>query len=450
MANAPRGDRDGSPLPATRRPPRRYLFVVLALTSALGAAYYTPRVASLLHRRHVASLSPPQLQEHVRKHPADLEARYRLGLTYGRAGRNADAIRELIGVLQRNPLRADVLNDLGALYLLEGRYYECLVTLEGALRVRPNYPVAYANLGRLHVATKMPFTAVRELEHAVRLDPGNVETLCDLGEAYQRTLNYSSARGIYERALKVNPRAVRAHLGLGKTYFNLTDYPRAEEALRAALQLAPEEPGALATLGRLKLENAVSDPELQAARDLLRRVLRADSGDPEAWYDLGRAALKQAKAAQAVEFLQRALQLSPQHPGAALQLSRALRAVGKSREADRVAAAFRRDSLRSREQTRLEEQLYQNPRDWDALARLAVIDLETGQYGLAALRCRQLSEGAPRHPLLPSLLAELARGTRPASGTSGAAGGSSPSSGAPSALGTGADAPAPGAASGAP
>ncbi|MBM3458123.1 MAG: tetratricopeptide repeat protein, partial [Armatimonadetes bacterium] len=320
---------------AARRRFDRILWLLLALACVAGVIVYAPRLSSAYHAWSLSRLSPTRLEAHVRKHPNDLEARYRLGLSLGRSGKHVEAIRELVAVLQKDPGRADVLNDLGALYLLEGRYYESLVTLRAALEARPEYAVVYANLGRLHVATKMPFTAVKELAHAVHLAPGNVETLCDLGEAYQRTLNYTSARRVYEQVLNKEPRLVRAHVGLGKTLFSLTEYGMAEAALQRALQLAAEEPTALATLGRLKLEQAAEEAEFQTARDLLRRAVRADPADSDAWYDLGRVALRQKKPDQAVPFLERALQLSGRHPGATLQLSQALRLVGRTAEADR-------------------------------------------------------------------------------------------------------------------
>ncbi len=382
---------------------------MFAAALAAGAAFYAPQISHAVHRDRLKQMSEERLRVEVSARPADVDARYQFALALGRSGQHLDAIRELLTVLQRDPLRPEALNDLGALYLLEGRYYESLVSLRQALAARPNYALAYANLGRLHVATKMPFTAARELQRAVELDPNNIDSLIDLGEAYQRTLNYSQARQTYERVLKLRPNSQRARIGLGKTLFSLADYAGAESTLRQVLAANPSDASALSSLGRLKLETATTDEQLQAARDLLRQAVRSDAADPEGWYDLGRVAVKQRKPAQAVEFFRRATQLSPDHPGAHYQLGMSLQLAGKEAEGRRVLAEFRMTSLRSREQGQLEEQLYQNPKDWDAMARLAEIDLETGQLPIAALRCQQLGQGAPTHPKLPGLIAQLAR-----------------------------------------
>jgi cytochrome c-type biogenesis protein CcmH/NrfG len=264
-------------------------------------------------------------------------------------------------------------------------------------------------MGRLHLATKMPFTAVRDLEAAVRLDPGDVHALCDLGQAYQQTLNFKSALAVYERVLRRDPRNLAARIGRGKTWFGLTDYDRARRELQAALAVAPVDAAALGTLGRLELQRATAPADLVTAKQLLERATRADPGDPEPWYDLGRVNERLGQPAAAIVALDRALRLSPQHPGAFFEMGHALRAAGRTREADRVDAAFRQLSLESREESRLEEQVHQSPHDWNAQARLAELYLGTGKPGMAALLCKQIAEGDPRNPRLDALLAELKR-----------------------------------------
>jgi tetratricopeptide (TPR) repeat protein len=392
---------------------RRAVWLGAAVFTALLLRLYAPAAWSAYHDWTLRRLDPSQLEAQVQSHPDDLAAMYRLGLAYSQADRQADATRVLLAVLQKDPVRPDVLNDLGVSYLLQERFYEASVALRAALEAQPGYAAAHANLGRLHLATKMPYTAVRELEQAARQQTRNVTTLCDLGEAYQATLNFRSAEGAYRRALAADSRSLSAHLGLGRTYISLARYPYAERELGAALALAPGDASALLAMGRLRVETAAGDSDLQAARRLLEQGSRSDPQEPGAWFELGRVQARLKNPKKAIPLFVRALQLSPHHVGAMNQLARALRAAGRPADADRVAATLREMSLRNREVERLEETLQHSPNQWDGRARLAELYIRTGKYGLAALVCRQIQDGDPKHPRLPALRQALEHGQTP-------------------------------------
>lgn len=382
---------------------RWWLLPVLLIAAAGATAVYLPRWQRWSSLESLKKLDLAGARKLAETRPDDLDLKYRLGVLYGRAGQYPEAVRELVGVLQRDPVRADVLNDLGAIYLLQGRYYESLVALQGAVRAEPNLAVAWANLGRLHVATKMPFTAVGELQKAVKLDPRSVEAMCDLAEAHQKALQLSAAETVYRQALKIRPKDAIALTGLGRVLFSRAKYAEAEAAFEAVLKDNPTHSDALAALGRLLLEQAANSDQLKRSRETLRQSLKIDRSNPEPWYDLGRIALRENKGANAVELLETALRFSPDHPGAQTQLARALRMAGRAADADRVARAFRESSLLTREENQLEERFHQNPSDWDALARLVEIGLKSSQPSMALARLQQLQMGAPAHPKLPAL-----------------------------------------------
>jgi tetratricopeptide (TPR) repeat protein len=381
--------------------------MALAGSAVLALGFYAPRLQDAYHTWRLRRMSRSQLEAFANAHPGDLDARYRLGLAYAHENRYLEATREWLPVVQRDPSRAAAWNDLGVAYMMQERYYESLLALQSALAADPRFPPAHGNLGRLHLATEMPFTAVRELERAAQLSPKDPRLLCDLGEAYQRTLNLKSAVASYQRALAISPRNLFAHRGLGRAYFGLADYARAEQSLQQALALAPDDPPSLHALSRLRLEQAGSRQEVEAVRGLLERAAKGDANDPEVWYDLGRVHLRLGQPPAALAALKRALTLSPQHPAAIHLLGRALRAAGRTAEAERAEAVFRRMSLRMREESRLEERIHGDPQNWDARARLTEIYLQSGKTGLAALVFRQLQDGAPNHPRLPALKRQL-------------------------------------------
>ncbi len=376
---------------------------------ALTAILYGPSQWANYQNAKLKRLSLPELEGVVKQQPQNVNALYSLGLAYSRDNRHLDATRAFLAVLDKDPVRADVLNDLGVSYLFQQRYYESLVAFQGALSVRPDYAPACANMGRLHLATKMPFSAVTELEKAVKLEGNNVAALCDLGEAYQQTLNLKGAQTIYQRALQSDPNSLPACVGLGKTLYSLGNYDEAEKSLNTALKLSPDNSAALIALGRLRLERAANSAEVEGASALFTRAIQSDAEDPEGWYNLGRALLRQNKPTLAVEKLAHALQLSPQHQSAMHEMERALRLSGRISDADRVGQEFQRLALRDREETHLEEHIAHAPQDWDAKVRLALSYTQSGNRGMALLLYRQVKENAPQTPQLPALQQALNR-----------------------------------------
>lgn len=393
------------------------LGVALGGMVALALGFYAPRVYSAYRDWRLRRMSLTQLQSTVSANAGDLDARYRLGLAYARDNRYLEATRELLAVVQQDPRRAAAWNDLGVAYLMQERYYESLLALQSALAADPGFPPAHGNMGRLHLATRMPFTATRELEHAARLSPSDPRLLCDLGEAYHRTLNLKAAEATYRRALDLDPRSLEARRGLGRAYFGLADYTRAEQTLRQALAQSPDDPATLHALGRLRLEQAVSPPDLEEANGLLTHAAKGDPADPDIAFDLGKVQMRLGHPQAALPHLERALALSPQHLGAMHMLGRALRAAGRTAQAERVETVFRRWSLQLREESRLEERIHGDPQNWDARARLAELYLQSGKTGLAALVVRQLQDGAPGDPRLPALRRELDRQRQGAAGS---------------------------------
>ncbi len=402
------------------QPPRlrRIILTAILVLPIIAMAVFGRALYAKYEDSRLQKMSAADLDTVVKKDPKNTQALYRLGLALVRDNRYREATNAFLTVLEREPVRPDVLNDLGLTYLAQERYYESLIAFNGALAARPDYPAAYGNLGRLHLATKMPFTAVRELEHAVRYAPSDVSAICDLGEAYQKTLNLQAAKRSYQAAIRLNPRYLSAYVGLGQTEYGLAEYAAAGKTLNQALALAPDDTQTLLTLARMRMDEASSEAELGAVQKLLDRAARVDPDNAEVWYDRGRVALRQHQAGKAVEYLTRTLQMSPRHDAALHQLERALRAAGRSADANRAGKVFQEHALREREETHLEEVVSHHPQDWDSQARLVDIYLQSGQRGLALLVFRRILAAAPRHPALPQLRLELDRHFASSSATS--------------------------------
>jgi cytochrome c-type biogenesis protein CcmH/NrfG len=169
----------------------------------------------------------------------------------------------------------------------------------------------------------------------------------------------------------------------------------------------------MAALGRIQLAGAAAPADLASARRLLEAAVTGDPSDPEARYDLGRVLRRLGDEKAAIASLREALRLSPDHAGAAYQLSQALIASGQSAEGERVGAAFRRMAARAREQDMLEETVYQRPDDRTARLRLAQLYARTQRPGLALLQCRQLLNVDPHNAEARRLMVTLSPDSGP-------------------------------------
>ncbi|MFH1679389.1 MAG: protein kinase [Candidatus Eisenbacteria bacterium] len=147
--------------------------------------------------------------------------------------------------------------------------------------------------------------AVRMFERAVELDPGFALAYAELAMvhiALHRVLwDYTKerlelAKEAADKALSIDPRLPEGHLALGCYYYwGYTDHERALEALSVAREDRPND----------------------------TRVLLAIA---EVWHGQG-------KFEEALDLLQKALQLNPRDPDQALQVAWALELAGRPREA---------------------------------------------------------------------------------------------------------------------
>lgn len=383
---------------------RRTLTGLLFGAVALAVAIRGPVEWRAYQDRQLKAKTSAQLETYVTGNPKDANGKYYLALAYVREGKIEKAPRYFREALLIDPVRPEILNDLGATYLVQRRYYESLVALQGAISAKADYAPAWANLGRLHIAMDMAYTAVNELKKANELRPRDPEVLCDLGEAYLRTLNYRGCEASYREALTIQPDLLRAFIGMAQVFQEKGLYDDALKYIGEAEKLAPDDPVVLATLGSIHLKSGTTSGKYDKAIAYLTKAVEKDPNQIEAWVGLANILLQQNKPAEALEPLDRALGISPNHMGALNLVERALRRSGRTAEADRVAKVFKQRALWEREETVMEERTMRNADDWDAVARLAELYLQLDKRYKAIWLTNRLKDNAPYHPKLPKLL----------------------------------------------
>jgi tetratricopeptide (TPR) repeat protein len=281
---------------------------------------------------------------------------------------------------------------LGQRLLIEQRYGEATELFGAVLEKWPREPVALYgaalaafNLGRIAQAEPLVRTAA-ELYlagGAEKATPESVSTKRRLSGADALVLLavILGARGDDSEALKTAERAVAiapdhfdAQFTLGRAFYGSGDFAGAAKAFRAALKLKPDDAKALFFLATTLEGAGESEAALNAYRELVQRQPQAAEGhlglgvllikrggakaskgiaelqtavriDPnlyEGQVTLGRALLTEKLAAEAVEHLQRAAELSPTNPEPHYQLALAYRRLGLSDKAAAETAIVKR------------------------------------------------------------------------------------------------------------
>lgn len=92
-----------------------------------------------------------QLDEHLKTHPTDAQAKFKRATVLARMGRDDDAIAAFQALTQQYPELPEPYNNLAALYAKHGQYDNARVTLETAISANPGFALGYQNLGSLYL-----------------------------------------------------------------------------------------------------------------------------------------------------------------------------------------------------------------------------------------------------------------------------------------------------------
>jgi tetratricopeptide (TPR) repeat protein len=173
--------------------------------------------------------------------------------------------------------------------------------------------------------------AVRDLSRWCELRPGDPEPLVRRGWAAERLLDRDSAIRDYRAALELDPSRDQVRLRLGEALLGRDS----SEALKQFEELAKRTPDdAEVLLGRAKAKLNLA--ELDAAGELLDRLLGASPGHVGAMVERGRLELARRRPAEAERWLNQALARSPHDREATHRLLRALQAQGKEGQVAKV------------------------------------------------------------------------------------------------------------------
>ena len=119
--------------------------------------------------------------------------------------------------------------------------------------------------------------------------------------------NWNQSEAAAQAALRLNPKMAEALVILALVETNRSELDRAEQHLRAAASLEPNEPRILSYLGSTYLR----EKQYAEATAAFERVLRLDSHNAVATYNLGLISLAKQKPSDALRYFQRTSATNP-------------------------------------------------------------------------------------------------------------------------------------------
>jgi tetratricopeptide (TPR) repeat protein len=179
--------------------------------------------------------------------------------------------------------------------------------------------------------------AVQELEEARSAAPQDPEVAFSLATGYLHLKRMDAAERLFEEIVQKRP-LPQTHVLIGRTYRDFGDYDRARAALQKAIRLDPSVKRAHYYLGTVELFQD-GPAKLEEAVALFQKELRLSPRDPLANLYLGAARVEARQHAEALPFLELAVQGHPPSPEAFHYLGRCL--LGIDRPTPAVAALER-------------------------------------------------------------------------------------------------------------
>ncbi len=278
------------------------------------------RIAGIFIVPLIVLMSPTGPLGAKEKHlPLDLAAYHNnQGVTY--LGRNDldKAEVEFKTACEIDPLYPEARSNLGLVFKLKGQYALAEESLKKATSLKPGWATPPNILGTVYLAQGDTGKAITYFRKAISLDKKFADAYYNLGIAYITRANTSKnpkpdwkeAVEILQEATTIDSRLFHAHLDLADTYRKLGELEKAILRYRLAIETNPKDPTAWQHLGELYM--ASNDPE--KARDCFTKAQALGPMTEENLIKLAESSLAQKKSADAIGFLQRALEKNPNNP----------------------------------------------------------------------------------------------------------------------------------------
>ena len=206
-------------------------------------------------------------------------------------------------------------------------------TVRAYLAKSPDSAEGHFLLGYILNAEHKPTRSLAEYTAGARFHPPSASDLLVVAADYVYLHDYSDADKWLTMATQWNPGDALGWYLLGRTKYNENRFQEAIDAFRKCLQLDPKNVRAESNLG-LSYEGLADDARARHAYvTAIQWENELSLPDPQPYLNLGILLARDGHDAQAIPYLQKAVELAPQNPKAREQLGRAYEKLHMLRKA---------------------------------------------------------------------------------------------------------------------
>ena len=200
-------------------------------------------LAAMLQRSDATKEAVAVYDEVIRRDdtgPSGLMARDRLAQIAASQGRDADARKLLVEVLQKNPHDNDALALRASMEMARAEPAAAIADLRALLREHPQAAGVQRLLGRAYLANGQPALAQQSFEAAVDLAPTDTAMRVELGQVLMQIQKPDQAIGVLQEAVRRAPADNTARTELARAYLDKKDFQGAHTAAADLTLMNPQ------------------------------------------------------------------------------------------------------------------------------------------------------------------------------------------------------------------
>ncbi|UYV70810.1 TMTC3 [Cordylochernes scorpioides] len=234
--------------------------------------------------------------------------------------------------LKVNQNNAKLYNNVGHALESQGQFEQALEYFLKASEVQPDDMGAHINVGRTYnnlqryeeaeaafrrAKSLLPHPRPGEPYHS-RMAPNHLNVFLNLANLISRNnTRLEEADALYRQAISMRADYIEAYINRGDILIKLNNLaPEAPEHISACIKCTKQDiwERLLLIIKQLK-EHELMEFMIRTreAQNVYERALQFDKVNPDIYYNLGVVFLEQGKAAQALQYFDKALKLNPQH-----------------------------------------------------------------------------------------------------------------------------------------
>ena len=249
------------------------------------------------------------------------------------ANRQPEAALSYEKALKRAPDDPDLLLKVGIVRLVTGEYDESIALLQHRLKLIPKDRDTLYYLAQAYHLKGENDLALKAIAECTQLDPTNASVLQKYGELLSSSGNNEDAIKKLLAAQKLDSTLPRMDFDLAIASYNNMDFASALKYASESVVQRPNDPEALALYASAQVKLG----QWQSAEEAFQQTLALNRSDVSSLLGLGHCQVELKQYPQAIDTLQRVVQIDPTQVLAHFYLSRAYAGLGKSAEAQQEA-----------------------------------------------------------------------------------------------------------------